>query len=674
MPRRLASATLALAALLLAVGPAAAAAPTAITGPVQSVGATTATVRGTVNPGGQPTTWYFEYGTSTSYGQKTASSSAGSGTANLDVSASLAGLARGTTYHYRLVAENAVGVTRGADGVFTTDRPPAVTTRGASGIGTTTATVAGTVDPNGLATTWLVEYGPTTAYGSRTAARDAGNGGSGVDVDVQLTGLAPGTTYHYRVVATNSAGTAEGGDRTFQTLSLLRPDVRRPTVSGVGTTSVRLNGQVNPNGRPATWYFEYGLTSALGSRTSERSAGSGTRHVAVSASLSRLQAGATYVFRLVARNEAGETRGATLTFTLLGAPGAATGSASKVLSTSATVSGSVRPNGRSTSYWFEYGTTASYGLRTSALGAGSGTSTLGVARELTGLAPGTLYHFRLVAQSSAGIARGADRTFTTLATASVSGPRISEIGPTSARVVVAVDTRGQTTTVVLEYGRSGELSGRTGPVSLSGGSREAVFELAGLPQGRRTYVRAVATSSLGTTVGATGSFSTPVLPTRAGGARIRCTVVGTQGPDRLRGTIGADVICALGGDDRIDGLDGGDVLVGGPGNDRLVGSDGDDVLVGGAGRDELVGGLGDDRLEGGPGSDRLVGGPGRDVLLGGSLGDILLAGAGRDLLAGGSGNDVLLARDGARDLVDGGPGRNTARADARDAVRRARVT
>ena len=89
-------------------GAAAAATPSAITGPVTSVGPTTATATGTVNPNGQATTWYVEYGTSTSYGTKTANVSAGSGTANTAVSASLTGLTAGTTYHYRVVATNSL--------------------------------------------------------------------------------------------------------------------------------------------------------------------------------------------------------------------------------------------------------------------------------------------------------------------------------------------------------------------------------------------------------------------------------------------------------------------------------------------------------------------------------------------------------------------------------------
>ena len=120
-------------AWVVAGAAAVAAAPTAITGPVGSVGPTSATVSGTVNPGGQATTWYVEYGTSTSYGSQSASASVGSGSANVAVSRSLSGLAAGTTYHYRVVATNGAGTSRGADGIFTTLSAPAVVTGAAIG-------------------------------------------------------------------------------------------------------------------------------------------------------------------------------------------------------------------------------------------------------------------------------------------------------------------------------------------------------------------------------------------------------------------------------------------------------------------------------------------------------------------------------------------------------------
>jgi len=91
-----------------------------VTGPSASVTANSATLNGTVNPNGQATTYYFEYGTTSGYGSQTASQSAGSGSSDVGVSANLSALSSGATYHYRLVATNSSGTTRGADKTFTT--------------------------------------------------------------------------------------------------------------------------------------------------------------------------------------------------------------------------------------------------------------------------------------------------------------------------------------------------------------------------------------------------------------------------------------------------------------------------------------------------------------------------------------------------------------------------
>jgi hypothetical protein len=97
---------------------------TAATGDASGVGEGAATIAGVVNPGGTDGSYHFEYGTTTGYGASTAAGSFSSGTADQPVSASLTGLAPGTTYHYRLVATNAVGSTNGADRTFTTSASP----------------------------------------------------------------------------------------------------------------------------------------------------------------------------------------------------------------------------------------------------------------------------------------------------------------------------------------------------------------------------------------------------------------------------------------------------------------------------------------------------------------------------------------------------------------------
>jgi hypothetical protein len=94
-------------------------------------------------------------------------------------------------------------------------------------------------------------------------------------------------------------------------------------------------------------------------------------------------------------------------------PSATSGSPSSVGESSATVNGTVNPNGQSTTYYFRYGTTTSYGLQTTPAGAGSGTGMVAVHAALDGLSPNTTYHYQLVATSSAGTTNGADETLTT---------------------------------------------------------------------------------------------------------------------------------------------------------------------------------------------------------------------------------------------------------------------
>src|SRR4051794_35198010 len=90
---------------------------------------------------------------------------------------------------------------------------PIATTGPAQGVTTTSATVTGTVNPNGQSTTSSIQFGTTTGYGLQTSPRSVGSGSGNQDVSVELTGLRPGTTYHYRVIATNASGTTVGGDR-----------------------------------------------------------------------------------------------------------------------------------------------------------------------------------------------------------------------------------------------------------------------------------------------------------------------------------------------------------------------------------------------------------------------------------------------------------------------------
>ena len=131
----------------------------------------------------------------------------------------------------------------------------------ATNIASFSATLNGTVNPNGLTTAVHFEYGTTTNYGSTTAKSNY-TGTTTQNVTANITGLSPNTTYHFRLVGTNSRGTRYGNDRTFIKLSPTGPPVAATSAAtNVASFSATLNGSVNPNGLDTTVYFQYGTTT-----------------------------------------------------------------------------------------------------------------------------------------------------------------------------------------------------------------------------------------------------------------------------------------------------------------------------------------------------------------------------------------------------------------------------
>jgi len=202
---------------------------------------------------------------------------------------------------------------------------PAATTTAASGVTRSAAALNGTIDPNGKATGYHFEYGTTTAYGLTSAGGDAGAGEDPVAVSVPVAGLSAGTTYHYRIVASNEDGDVTGADRTFRTASgPALPGITSTAAREVGPTSASLRSRIDPNRGATTYHFEYGLSSSYGSRTPERSAGSGDSPVAVAETIEGMQPYRRYHFRVVATNEAGRRAGGNRTFTTSREPTAIT--------------------------------------------------------------------------------------------------------------------------------------------------------------------------------------------------------------------------------------------------------------------------------------------------------------------------------------------------------------
>lgn len=211
----------ALAVLLLTCAAASAASPTVTAVGATSVTQTAATLRADVNPRGIATTYAFQYGTSIAYGSQTPARDAGAGSDARRVTFRLTGLTPGVRHHFRVIATNADGTTSSADRSFRTRLPPAQppAVLGTAPFAPTATGIAFTalVNPNGAPTTYRFQYGTSAAYGLETFGLPLAAGAQPQSVSFRINSLAPRTTYHFRVVASNRAGTTFGPDTIAQT-------------------------------------------------------------------------------------------------------------------------------------------------------------------------------------------------------------------------------------------------------------------------------------------------------------------------------------------------------------------------------------------------------------------------------------------------------------------------
>ncbi len=125
---------------------------------------------------------------------------------------------------------------------------PSVATGSAAVVSATSVVLSGSVNPNGQATSYRFNYGPSVAYGSLTSVSSAGAGTALSTVSARINGLKPGTTYHYRLAAINTAGAVFGADRTFRTLRLARPSISRTAQSNRAWGETRSRGHKRPLG------------------------------------------------------------------------------------------------------------------------------------------------------------------------------------------------------------------------------------------------------------------------------------------------------------------------------------------------------------------------------------------------------------------------------------------
>jgi len=288
----------------------------------------TVVVKGTVNPNGAVTNYWYEYGQTIALGTQSNNYLVGSGYTAIYTPAYITGLKSNTNYYFRLNAKNVYGTVNGATHSFKTNTTPAPTgaepvinTNGATGIERTSATLNGKINPKGAETTFWFEYGLTTEFGSVTAFQSASNGSSSLSFSALISNLQPLTKYYFRLNANNQFGTANGEIMNFTTkgpLSPTAPTVNTGSATSITDSSSKLNANVKPNGAMTTYWFEYGTNATLSnaiSSTSEVSLNDGILAVNISTNVQNLSSNTRHYFRVVAKNQYGTVRGEIKSFT-----------------------------------------------------------------------------------------------------------------------------------------------------------------------------------------------------------------------------------------------------------------------------------------------------------------------------------------------------------------------
>jgi len=499
-------------------------APDVTTAEPTSITSTTASSGGNVtDDGGAAVTvrgvcWNTATGPSISNSKTTDGDGTGSFTSNLT------SLTPGTTYYVRAYATNSAGTTYGDELDFITLElnPPTAITETAAPVTGSTATLNGSVNANGKSTAVTFEYGLTTGYGNSVTASQSPVSGTNISaVSADIGSLSVGTTYHFRVKAVSSDGTAYGEDQTFTT-NCTAPSATTIDASSVLTTTATLNGTVNANNSSTIVTFEYGKTTGYGSSvTATQSPLTGITNAAVSAGVTSLTPNTLYHFRVKTVNCGGTIYGSDLTFTTnCLAATSATNAATSFSTTTATLNGTVNANNASTTVTFEYGTTTGYGSSVTAIQSPlTGMANTSVSAGITSLSPNTLYHYRVKTVNCGGTIYGSDMTFSTLCNTPTSATNAATlVSTTSATLNGAVNANNSSTIVTFEYGKTtaygssvtADQSPVTGSISTS---VDAVIN--GLSANVTYHFRVKSVNCGGTTYGNDQSFTTLCFPPSA---------------------------------------------------------------------------------------------------------------------------------------------------------------
>ncbi len=391
--------------------------------PATNIEPNSATINGNVNANGSSTTVTFLYksGSSSDWISVDANPKTVTGNTQTTVKADLSELSPGEEYTFKIKATNSSGELTSGELTFNTScNPPTASLSETTNLEQTSVTLNGKVSANGASTQVKFEYGETTNYGTSVAASPETVTENNEDVSVTLTNLNPDTKYYYKIVATNCGGTVEKESSFTTVTDCVQPTIGTLSTSDITVNSVTLKGQVNPNGKSTTVIFEYGTTTNYGKTvTASNSPISGTSLTNVNASVSGLQSCTKYYFRIKAENCGGTATSSSSSFTTTGIePTATTLAATNITQNSATLNAQVNANGSPTTVTFVYESSLwmpgdPINTIEATPSTVTGTNTVDVSADITGLYAGLLYRYYVVAENCDGRITGFNKDFTT---------------------------------------------------------------------------------------------------------------------------------------------------------------------------------------------------------------------------------------------------------------------
>ena len=293
---------------------------------------------------------------------------------------------------------------------------PIVTTKEAENITFTSAQLNGIVNPQGLLTTHYFQWGTSPSFGETSQEYTYYSDFNDHWVSLSIVDLQPGTTYYFRVRAYNDAGSDIGATYSFTTpTQYYPPEVTTNDATVNSAYSATLHGIVNPKGLTTTAWFEYGTTTSLGNSTPTTYLDDSFTNFPIQRTIDNLQPNTKYYFRACASNSMGQTQGSIKYFwtDAGGAPIATSFEATNITTNSAKLSGRVNPQGLTTSYYFEYGTSTNFGSQTVTGTLPGDYNNYTVEANISGLMPNTTYYFRIYAWNGQGVGYDSPRYFTT---------------------------------------------------------------------------------------------------------------------------------------------------------------------------------------------------------------------------------------------------------------------